>query len=93
MKPMKSTSIPPEDSFQIRCPKLGQLISFSYCCQENLGVPCFKALDCWFDYFPVRAYFQKELSGEQFRKCFETPPKPKLLSILEIIEQFENKKK
>ncbi len=90
---MKPKNIPPEDEFQIRCPKLGQLISFSYCRKENLGAPCFKALDCWFDYFPVRSFFLKELNPEEFRKSFETPPKPKLASILEIIEQFNTTKK
>ncbi len=86
---MKSENIPPEDEFQIRCPRLGQLISFSYCRHENLGTPCFKTLDCWFDYFPVRTYLLKELSAEEFRKSFETPQQPKLASILEIIEKFK----
>lgn len=86
---MKPQNIPPEDSFQIRCPKLGHLISFSYCHHENLGLPCIKALNCWFDYFPVRAFFLQQLSPEDFKTCFETPQKPKLASIIEIIEQFK----
>ncbi len=86
---MNPKTIPPEDSFQIRCPKLGHLIPFSYCQNENLGTPCFRALDCWFDYFPVRPFFLKELSVDEFRNCFETPSQPKLSSILEIIEKFK----
>jgi len=86
---MRSKDIPPEDHFQIRCPKLGHLISFSYCRRENLSTPCVKALDCWFDYFPVRSFFLKELGAEDFKKCFEPPAQPKLASILEIIEKFK----
>ncbi len=93
MSCMKSKIIPPEAPYQIRCPKLGHLISFSYCRAENLGSPCFKTLDCWFEHFPVRAFFMKELSAEEFRKCFETPPKQKLTSILEIIEKFNKEER
>lgn len=89
MERMRPKDIPPEDDFQIRCPKLGHLISFSYCENENIGTPCFKALDCWFDYFPVRAFFLDKLGADQFKKSFETPSQPKLASILSIIEKFK----
>ena len=61
---MKQTKTPPGDSCQIRCPRLGQQIHFSYCRQENLGLPCFKTLDCWHIYFQVVEHLQ---AGERAR--------------------------
>ena len=80
---------PPDDSFQIRCPRLGQQIHFSYCRQENMGLPCFKTLDCWYRYFLVVEYLQKELSADQWQQAFEKPPAPKILSLAELIEKAQ----
>ena len=93
---MKQASSPPEDSFQIRCPRLGQQIHFSYCRQENMGLPCFRALDCWYLHFDVVAYFRHELTASEWEDTFEKPPTPKMLSLAELIEkarkQAEGKK-
>jgi hypothetical protein len=78
---------PPEEDFQIRCPRLGHHVSFSYCSRENLGLPCGKSLDCWYRYFPVTEYLGKKLSPDQWKSVFEPEPKPKILNILELIEK------
>jgi len=80
---------PPDDSFQIRCPRLGQQIYFSYCRQENNGLPCFKTLDCWHIYFQVVDYLQLELSEIEWQESFEKPPTPKLLSLAELIDKAQ----
>jgi len=80
---------PPEDTFQIRCPRLGHQIYFSYCRGENSGLPCFKTLDCWHVYFPVQEFLQQELSSEEWQKAFETPAKPKMLSLVELLAQVQ----
>ena len=80
---------PPDDSFRIRCPRLGQQIHFSYCRQENMGLPCFKTLDCWFVHFQVVDYLQKVLSDEQWQKAFERLPTPKVVSLVELIEKAQ----
>ena len=87
--PQKDT--PPDDTFRIRCPKLGHQIYFSYCRQENTGSPCFKTLDCWYIHFQVVDYLKKELSVEEWQKSFEKPPKQKMLSLVEILEQVQKK--
>ena len=87
--PQKNT--PPDDTFQIRCPKLGHQIYFSYCRQENMGRPCFKTLDCWYIHFQVKDYLKKELSVEEWQESFQNPPKPKILSLVEILEQVQKK--
>lgn len=80
---------PPPDDFQIRCRKLGQLIHYGYCGQENQGLPCARALDCWYPYFDVAAYLRGVLTPEEWAVVFVAPAKPKLLSLAEMIEQAQ----
>jgi hypothetical protein len=86
---MKHSSTPPDDSYQIRCPRLGQQIHFSYCRQENMGLPCFKALDCWYIHFQVVEYLKRELSETEWQESFEKPPTPKIISLAELIEKAQ----
>jgi len=88
---MSKPSKPPDDNFEIRCPKLGHQIYFSYCVKENQGVPCYRTLDCWFAHFEVAAFFEKALTPAQWKAAFEKPPKPKMISLLEMIEQAKNR--
>ncbi|MCF8127663.1 MAG: hypothetical protein K9N10_04045 [Deltaproteobacteria bacterium] len=83
----------PADEKTIRCPRLGHQISFSFCRIENKGLPCFKALDCWYVHFPVEAHFRAVLTPEQWEKAFVSPSKPKMLSLLELIEQAKKVQK
>lgn len=80
---------PPPDDFQIRCRKLGQLIHYGYCCRENQGLPCARTLDCWHPFFNVAEYLRGVLSPEEWAAAFETPAKPKVLSLVELIEQAQ----
>jgi len=89
---MEQKKTPPGDEFQIRCPRLGHQISFSYCRIENNGLPCFKTLDCWYQHFQVEDFLKKELSEEEFKKISRKQVKPKVLSLLEMIEQAKKSK-
>lgn len=84
---MDKKEYPPDNEYQIRCPKLGHQIAFSYCRLENRGLPCAKVLDCWYDHFLVEMFLRKTLSAQQWECTFNTPPKSKLSSLLEIMEQ------
>lgn len=86
---MNRSAVPPEDVFQIRCPKLGHQIHFSYCRRENFGLPCPRIVLCWHAYFQVEEYLRGELSPEEWRETFEKPVKPKILSLVEMIEQAQ----
>jgi len=88
---MKDT--PPDKSVQIRCPRLGHQIYFSYCRTENNGLPCFKVVDCWSRQFKVEEYLRGELTREEWDTVFEKKPKPKMLSLVELIEQAKKRKK
>lgn len=90
---MKRKNLPPDDTFQIRCGKLGHQIHFSYCRKENFGIPCPRTLDCWHSYFKVAEYLRHELTPEQWQEAFEKPPKQKVQSILELIEEAQKRKK
>jgi hypothetical protein len=90
---MEGEIIPPGDDCKIRCPRLGHQITFSYCRLENRGRPCFKTLDCWFQHFPVDEYLRNELDPEDWEQIFGRPPKPKMLTLLELIEAAKERHK
>ena len=75
----------------IRCPRLGHQIAFSYCRTENRGLPCFKTLNCWYTRFSVEELLKKELSPEEWKQAFESPPKSKVQSLLELIEETKHR--
>ncbi|MEJ2586880.1 MAG: hypothetical protein P8165_04725 [Deltaproteobacteria bacterium] len=90
---MTTNITPPDDAHMIRCPRLGHMISFSYCRKENGGLPCFKTLDCWFEQFPVEAFMREELTEAQWAEAFKRSSKTKLSSLMELIEQAKERVK
>lgn len=82
---------PPDDSVSIRCPRLGHPIGFSYCRKENMGAPCFKALDCWYLRFDVVSHLKSEMSDAEFKKAFEQPARPKMASLVDLIRQAQER--
>jgi len=83
----KYASVPPGDGYKIRCPRLGHQIHFSYCRSENKGLPCLKVLDCWSPHFNVNVFLKRELTPEEWQTAFETPPPPKMLSLVDLIKK------
>ena len=90
---MEKKTTPPGDDYEIRCPRLGHQITFSYCRSENYGLPCFKTLDCWYNHFSVEEFMRLELTPEQWEEVFGRPPKPKIISLVEMIEEAKRKTK
>jgi hypothetical protein len=75
-----------------RCPRLGGQVSFQYCQECGEGdLPCFKVIDCWWEFFDVVDFFQNMLSEDDFNRLLQLKPKPKLTSLLELIEQARNR--
>ena len=89
---MRRDTTPPGDKEVIRCPRLGHQIAFSYCRSENRGLPCSKTLSCWYGRFLVEDFLRQELAPEEWEKTFERPPKPKILSLVDLIEQAKKAK-
>ena len=76
------------DDLEIRCPRLGGPVPFTYC--EKTGdnsQPCFKVMDCWWQHFDVVGYLQKRMKAEELRQVLENRPRPKLTGILAQIQQ------
>jgi len=71
-----------------RCPRLGNSVPFDYCeiCGDQQQ-PCFKILDCWWEHFDVVQYLKDNLTEDQFSRLMEARPKPKVTSLIELIEQ------
>ena len=84
---MKKDSKPPGDDYSIRCPRLGHQLGFSYCRSENMGLPCFKVLDCWFEHFLVEEYLREELEPEDWDRLYRRPAKSKVQSLMDLIEE------
>ena len=82
--------MPPERKHH--CPRLGHEVSFSYClgCGEN-GGPCWKIADCWWETFDVLGYLKEKYPEEMVSALLNARPKPKITSILELIEQAKQR--
>ena len=50
-------------------------------------------LTCWHPYFEVEVYLRRELTEEQWHEIFETPPKAKAVTLAELIEQAQKRKR
>jgi len=86
---MSTSPAPPKDTLQIRCARLGHQIHFSYCRTENLGLPCPRIILCWHPFFDVETYLRRELTKDEWHEIFEKPAPPKVLTLVELIEQAQ----
>jgi hypothetical protein len=86
-----SEIVSPIDEFdeqQRHCPRMGHVIHFGYCrcCQNKL--PCYKLMDCWYMQVPIHEFMAEHFSKDEIRAIL-TPPKSKLLSIVELVEAIK----
>jgi hypothetical protein len=79
------------DNERIYCRRLGHWLTFNYCREENKGLPCSKILDCWFGRIEIKEFLKENYKEEEISYIFE-PPKSKLSSIIEIVEEAKKKK-
>lgn len=75
-----------------RCPRLGGQVPFSYCedCEEGKN-PCSKLFDCWWEFFDVVAYAEKKFSAEQIQTITEPTKKPRIFTIIDLIQQAQKR--
>jgi hypothetical protein len=75
-----------------RCPRLGGSVPFSYCKKGGEDQqPCFKIIDCWWETFDVVRYLKDNLPEDQFNQLMDTRPRPKIASLVELIEQAKKR--
>ena len=77
-----------------RCPMLGGPVPFKYCmkCGDN-GDPCWKIIDCWWEEFDIKAYLKDTVSASIIDKIENAKPRPKVSTLVELIEKAESRKK
>jgi hypothetical protein len=75
-----------QDEREQRCPMLGHPVPFRYCRQLPEGRPCRLIIDCWQGRFDVVSLLQERYTPEEIGAIL-APPKPKLTSIVELIER------
>jgi len=80
------------DHLEIRCPMLGHPLTFSYCRSTVGNTPCRKIFNCWFERFPIQDFMQNNFDQHIIDNLI-APPKPKMLSLLELIEKAQSTKK
>ena len=72
---------------------MGHHLTFAYCRKPASAQPCQKIFDCWFKTFDAEQFMKEHFTDEQI-KAFLVPPKPKITSLIELIQQAkENAKK
>jgi hypothetical protein len=76
----------------IRCPKLGDEMTFSYCRCESGDLPCARIIACWQVAFDVTDVLKRVLTPDQWARFISAKPKEKALSLIELIEKSKAKK-
>ena len=72
---------------------MGHRLNFSYCRKPASAQPCRKIFDCWFKTFDIEQFMKEHFTDEQI-KAILAPPKAKVSSLIELIQQTqENAKK
>ena len=74
------------DTLERRCPMLGHPIKFHYCRTTAKDTPCRKLMDCWFEQIPIQDFVNEHLTESQIA-AMQQAPKPKMLSLIELIEK------
>jgi hypothetical protein len=49
-------------------------------------------MDCWYDHFMIEDFLRQELMPDEWDRVFNQPLKPKVLSLVELIEQAKKAK-
>jgi len=72
------------------CPRLGHDVPFAYCRSPGSATPCFKAFDCWWEIFDVRAFMTEHCPADALQGM-GAPAQPKLASLVDIIRQAQQR--
>lgn len=82
-------AIDQHDDKKMYCPMLGHHLTFEYCRKgAKSQQPCRKIFDCWFETFDIEKFVKEYFTEEQI-KAILTPPKPKMTSLIELIQKAQ----
>ncbi|MFP4521596.1 MAG: hypothetical protein ACLFQK_05570 [Fibrobacterota bacterium] len=74
------------DNLEIRCPRLGHPVPFSYCRVENSGLPCPRIKNCWEREVPVSDFIEANYTKEEQHSAF-AERKDRIQTIFDIIQK------
>jgi len=79
------------DDKTIRCPRVGGEVNFRFCRFENNMLPCRWIVGCWQKRMGINKFLEEHYSKEELDRIF-TPPKPKIESLLNLVEKAKKVK-
>ncbi|MBW2138378.1 MAG: hypothetical protein JRH06_12580 [Deltaproteobacteria bacterium] len=79
------------DEKMTRCPRIGGDVNFKFCRSENNMLPCRWVVGCWEGRIDISRFLDEHFSQEAQNRIF-VPPKPKIESLVEMIEKAKQSK-
>ena len=79
------------DNNTIRCPRVGGEVNFLFCRTENNMLPCRWIVGCWQKRIDINTFINEHYSEEELNQIFR-PPKPKIESLLSLVEKAKKLK-
>jgi len=80
------------DDETIRCPRLGGEVNFKYCRIMNDRLPCRWIAGCWQMHTDINRFLAEHYTTEELERIFD-PPKPKIQTLVELIEKAKKARK
>lgn len=74
------------DHKEMRCPRLGGEVQFSYCRRESGNLPCPRIMVCWQAFLPVEQFLMENMAPEDWEQFSRQQPKDKVTTLLDLIE-------
>lgn len=81
-------TIDQHDNRRLYCRMLGHPLTFAYCRKGASNQPCRKILDCWHQVWDIEAFLKGHYTEAEI-KAILSPPKPKVASLIELIQQAQ----
>ncbi len=74
------------DHLELRCPRLGNEVRFSYCRREGGDLPCLRIITCWYPFFPVEQHLRESMTADSWDGFVRQVPKDKVTTLIDLIE-------
>jgi hypothetical protein len=79
------------DDKQMRCPRVGGEVTFRFCRFENNMLPCRFIAGCWQMRLDINEFLTEHYTEEELNRIF-APPRPKVETLVELIEKAQRVK-
>jgi hypothetical protein len=73
------------------CPRLGHAVPFGYCRKPGSDTLCRNIVGCWESHLDIHGFLETHAAEEEIR-ALRADPKPKMTSLLELIQQAKVRK-